>query len=163
MRNSLFISSCLIWLGCGNTDQNWVAHPVRLFSSSSAMTRHVLDPLSPEELQLASEVLRKAGLLGGDWYVQTLYTEEPDKTAEGLYPKWEENHRKAFAVVLNLANTDKLECIIDLETGQLESRLAITQGQPALLNIEQIRAKKAIVQDEQVMEAIRPRGLQVKN
>ncbi len=129
---------------------------------SEPSTQHVLDPLTPDELKLAVDILKQAGLVGGTSYIQLLSTLEPDKASEGMYPKFDSVPRKAFAIIVNTSNTDKFECVIDLEKKQLESKTAITSGQPALLFVEQINAKKAIAADERVIKALRDRGLDPK-
>lgn len=162
----------LFLLGCSDAAQKTAAYqtPVGLsFGESCENVRlypeigHVLDPLNPDEIKLSVDVLRQAGLVGGDWYIQTLSTQEPDKTPDGMYPKVTDTPRKAFVVVLNMRSTEKFECVIDIKQKHLESKTAISKGQPASLFVEQIESKKMIAADPRVIKGLLDRGLDPKN
>ncbi|MEI6806240.1 MAG: hypothetical protein WCK49_07020 [Myxococcaceae bacterium] len=154
---SLFV--LLMFLGCG--DSVFETLP-KLEPQTINATPHVLDPLTPEELTLAVKVLKQSGFVLDPWFIQTLSTFEPDKAQNGMYPSALETPRKAFAIIVNLKTTEKFECVIDLKTQILESKTAILHGEPALLIVEQIRAKKAIAADERLIKAVKDRGLDPK-
>jgi primary-amine oxidase len=175
MRLFLIGGLCLLNVGCG-ANSNWTSsmqaksqihaacqpyEPDGVSVCESSLT-HVIDPLSASELELAVNILRQHNLVGENWFIQTLYTHEPDKNSDGMYPSPADVSRKAFAVLVNLESLEKVEIVINLVSGLLESKTPILHGQPALLIVEQIKAKKAIAADARVQRAMIERGLDLK-
>ena len=95
---------------------------------------HPLDPLTIEEIAIASDLLRKEKGLGAECRFPYVQLEEPSKAEVLAFEEGQPFSRRAFAVVLDKASGDIHETMIDLNTNTLTSWEQIdpeVTGQPA--------------------------------
>src|SRR5688572_3300264 len=104
-----------------------IALALILAMSVQAKAQHPLDPLSPEEMKKASEVLTSHRLLGEGWFLQELSLKAPQK-AQIMSEKLKNVRREAAAVLVNLDQNKNVECVIDLRAKKIVSQQPITSG-----------------------------------
>jgi len=131
-------------------------------ASSSIKAAHPLDPLSVEEIALASRILREQKQLGASARFPYLYLQEPHKEEVVHFRPGQPFSRQAFALVLDRASGDTFEALVDLRTAQIVSweKLDILERGQAPLMIEEFDTCVSIVQNDPVWrEAVKKRGL----
>src|SRR5262252_5345907 len=95
--------------------------PMQTVEPSLATTGHPLDPLSPEEIQAASGILKRHRDLADTARFVFITLDEPDKaTVLGFQPGGEVD-RRAFVIVRERAERKTYEAIVSLTAGTVES------------------------------------------
>lgn len=127
---------------------------------------HPLDPLTVEEIALASRILREQKQLGSTVRFPYLYLQEPDKAEVVNFQPGQVFSRRAFAVVLDRQDGATFEAVVDLRTASIVSweRLDILARGQAPLMIEEFDTCVSIVQNDPGWRAaVKLRGLTDKD
>ena len=114
--------------------------------------RGPLDPLTEEEIGIASGVLGAAGLLGDSVSVSSLTLLEPAKGDTVL-------SRRANAVLLDLRRSRALEATIDLEARSVIASSELVAQQPPLGQPDRRAAIRILREDPRWTQALARRGL----
>ena len=133
-------------------------------ASSTRSTIHPLDPLTLEELAQAVAVLRSARSLGSEHRFPIVRLEEPDKAALAAHAGGAALPRLAFVLVLNIANGEAGEAVVDIGRSGVVSFKPLPlgeapYGQPPIMIEEIFRCEKIVKADEGWRAAMRLRGL----
>ena len=123
------------------------------------MSAHPLDPLTPEELARAVEVVRRSAGLGERVRFIRVELEEPDKPE--LARRLRRRAARAFVVILDNDAGLAAEAIVDLEAGSVE-RWTPLDGRPAgHLGRRVLRSPPSAVRaDPRYREALARRGIE---
>ena len=120
------------------------------------MSTHPLDPLTPEELARAVEIVRKERELGSRVRFIRVDLEEPAKPdLDGGSPP----NRRALVVILDNDARLGYEGIVDLEAGSVERWTPLDGIQPAISADEFVEAAEAVRADPDYREALARRGI----
>ena len=89
--------------------------------SSHKEHRHPLDPLSYQEINKTTEIVKNKANLGREILFETIVLREPDKKVDMNWSEGQEITREAFVVVLNYKEGKVYELVISLEIDQITS------------------------------------------
>ena len=131
--------------------------------SSQHAHQHPLDPLSYEEINISSEIVRRKASLGAEILFETIVLREPDKE---LILNWEQGQkipREVFLVVLNYKEGKVYELTISLDTGEILTLEHIPDVQPAFMfgdvDIDRTEWEHKIKHDPKFVQALNKRGI----
>ncbi len=122
---------------------------------------HPLDPLSPDELELAVDLLRAAGHLPDGALLPLLVLHEPPKAALLAFDAGADAAppREALAVVLDRARGRTGEAVVDLGARRVATWRELPGAQPNLTASEFERVPALVRADPRWQEAMRRRGV----
>ncbi len=133
-------------------------------SAGAAAVGHPLDPLGPQEISAARQILADAGkLLETSRFPQVLPV-EPDKAAMLAYQPGDAFERRVILTVLDTATGDAAEAVVSVTGSALLSWTPLNNrddpyGQPQYLFEEYDRAAEIVKADPQWQAAMARRGL----
>jgi primary-amine oxidase len=119
---------------------------------------HPLDPLRPEEMKAAVQVLKDEHRLPEGALFPLLVVKEPPKDQVLTWRPGMPVLRHAFAVVLDRVGNTTFESVIDLEAKKTVSWKAIPGAQPSVLFEESALAARLVRADARWQKAMRDRG-----
>ncbi|HYW27200.1 MAG TPA: primary-amine oxidase [Terriglobales bacterium] len=126
---------------------------------SVATARHPLDPLSPDEIQAASEILKAQKGLAESARFVFITLDEPDKATVLGFEPGGEIERRAFAIIRERAERKTYEAVVSI-TGRAvvswEERPGI---QPPIMFEEFLASEEVVRGDARWQEAMRKRGV----
>lgn len=127
---------------------------------ASAVDRHPLDPLDPEEIQQAVATVRKERSLPASVRFVTVTLKEPAKDAVlGLKPG-QAVPREAFLILLDNATGRGYEAVVNLSSRAVTRYEALPQGvQPPIMLEEFADCEEAIKRSPAFLAAIKKRGV----
>jgi primary-amine oxidase len=118
-----------------------------------ARAAHPLDPLRPEEIERAAQVIRDARETGPSVRFVSMSTAEPPRDEPGPA-------RRAAEVVLHDRDRrSTLELIVDLDRDEIVSRNEVTGVEPAMTVEEFEFVERSVRSDPRFVEALRRRGI----
>ncbi len=126
---------------------------------SVATARHPLDPLSAEEIEATSAILREQRGLADTARFVTIALQEPGKAAVLGFQPGDPIERRAFAIVRERAERKTYEAVVSLTGGTVESWQECTGIQPPIMFEEFMAAEEAVRNDPDWQEAMRARGV----
>jgi primary-amine oxidase len=126
---------------------------------SIATARHPLDPLSPEEIEAASGILRAAKGLAGTARFVYITLAEPDKPTVLGFRRGDAIERRAFVVLRERAERRSYEAIVSITGGVVETWRELPGVQPAIMFEEFLASEDAVRKDPRWQEAMRRRGV----
>ena len=122
---------------------------------------HPLDPLTADEIEAASNVLDKAGLLGPGFRFISTSLLEPAKSDLAAWKPGQPLARKALVVLLDRESGLAFEAVVDLNAAAVAEFVALPAGvQPALDSVECGACERAIRSSAKFREALARRGIQ---
>src|SRR6266566_271080 len=108
---------------------------------------HPLDPLSADEIEAASAIVRAGRGLADSARFVSITLSEPDKaTVLGLQPGAAVD-RRAFIVIRERAERRTYEAVVSLTAGEVESWRELTGVQPPIMFEEFLTAEEAVRSD----------------
>ncbi len=132
-----------------------------LRSSSPAIaaqsSAHPLDPLSPEELSTAVELLAAAGHVDEETRYPIINLQEPPKSEVLSWEQGDPIRRTAFAVVKQGPRV--FEAVVDLTGREVTSWMEVEGVQPNLMESEFLGGGEVIKSHPEFQEAMRRRGI----
>ena len=117
-------------------------------------TRHPLDPLTAEEIALATRLLRAERRLGDRVRFITVDLREPPKAAASGPAE-----REAFAVLLDVADGQTYEAVVSLSAEKVRDWRHVPGVQPAITFDEFFTCERVVKADPAFREALRRRGI----
>jgi primary-amine oxidase len=120
-----------------------------------------LDPLVPEEIETAGELLRSASEFTDDARIVKIELNEPSKEALSEY---EENgteiEREAFAVIRDSPERKTYEAIVSLDEEEITDVEHIEGAQPSIAIEEFIECEQTVKANEEWQAALEDRGVE---
>ncbi len=121
------------------------------------MTMHPLEPLTPDEIARAVEILRaKEDRVEESMLIARVVLDEPTKDELSNEPV----ERRAAITVLPGPGADLLEAVVSLTDEVVSSCVELDDVRPAMLFDESINAIAAVMENEQWQQAMRKRGIE---
>jgi primary-amine oxidase len=122
--------------------------------------RHPLDPLTAEEVEAASEILRSARELGEGSKFVYVALKEPAKEVVLGYQPGTEVEREAFVLLRDTAGRRTYEAVVSLTSRTVSSWREVPNVQPPIMFEEFLAAEEAVKKDPRWQEAMRRRGIE---
>jgi primary-amine oxidase len=126
-----------------------------------ATTRHPLDPLTGDEVQAASSILKKERGLNADHRFVYVMLNEPSKKDVLAYKPGNgvKVDREAFIVLRDRSKGKAFEAVVSLTKEKVVSWKEVTEGQPSIILEEFMAVDDIIRKDPRWQEAMRKRGV----
>ena len=121
---------------------------------------HPLDPLGPEEISAASEILKRSKSLAQSARFVYVSLKEPAKDAVINLKDGGNVDREAFVMIREHAEKKTYEAIVSLTKGEVKSWKEIPNAQPPIMLEEFIAADDLVKKDPRWQEAMRKRGVE---
>jgi primary-amine oxidase len=122
-------------------------------------TQHPLDPLSAEEVEAASAILKRERGLTEDTRFVYVTLREPPKPAVLAYEPGDAVEREARIVLRDRARRITCEAVVSLSQGRVTSWREVPGVQAPIMFEEFLAAEAAVKRDPRWREAMRRRGL----
>lgn len=125
-----------------------------------ALPRHPLDPLSAEEMSQAVAILRAEKKLGESWRFVSAVLLEPPKDVSREFQPGHPLLRRAFLVLMDVAQRAGYETVVNLAEGTIERFEKLPTGiQPAVMLDEFGECEEAVKRSPLFREALQKRGI----
>lgn len=134
-------------------------------SVTSGVQRHPLDPLAPDEIAAAREILVAAGLLGATVRVPMLLPDEPTRTELAAWSPGDAFDRRIDVTLMDTATGAVTEAIVSITRREVVATTELDPskapyGQPQYLFEEYDRAAGIVKASPEWQAAMRRRGLE---
>jgi len=126
---------------------------------TSAGVTHPLDPLTPDEVTAASEILKREQGLKDTARFVTITLKEPAKRSVLAYKAGEPIDRQAFIVLRERAEKKTYEAVVSMGHEKVVSFREVANVQPSIMLEEFLAAEEAVKNDPRWQEAMRKRGV----
>jgi primary-amine oxidase len=126
---------------------------------SVATARHPLDPLSPEEIERASGILRTARGLADTARFVYVTLAEPDKATVLGFRPGDAIDRRAFVILRERAERRTYEATVSITGGTVVTWREMAGVQPAIMFEEFLASEEVVRKDPRWQEAMRRRGV----
>ncbi len=130
-----------------------------LQSSDSIPSAHPLDPLSPDEIRLAVDIVRRSAGFSARTRFVIVTLQEPSKSlVAGFTPgtSWE---RQAFVLALDNADGQSHEVIVSLSSRAIQSIKPLGSTQPPITLDEFFECEECLKKDPEFKAALALRGV----
>jgi primary-amine oxidase len=124
-----------------------------------ATARHPLDPLTADEIEAASSILRDQQQLANSARFVSIALNEPAKAAVLSFQPGDPIDREAFVIIRERAQRTTYEAVVSLTARVVRSWRELGTIQPPIMFEEFMAAEEAVRQDPRWQEAMRRRGL----
>lgn len=128
-------------------------------ATTTASTRHPLEPLSGEEIAAAVTLLRASGKLTDRSRIVLVVLREPPREVVLGWHSGVSVPREAFVQVLDNADGAVYEAVVSLTAGGLKSWTLIPGVQPAVMLDEFFECEEAVKADPEFQAALARRGV----
>src|SRR6266545_207561 len=126
---------------------------------SVATTRHPLDPLSPEEIEAASGVLKRGrGLADSARFVYVTLA-EPDKATVLAFQPGDPVERRAFVIIRERAERKTYEAVVSITEDKVVTWQEQPGIQPPIMFEEFLSSEEVVRNDPRWQEAMARRGV----
>ncbi|MEX2238732.1 MAG: primary-amine oxidase [Dehalococcoidia bacterium] len=130
-----------------------------LDQTATATPTHPLEPLTPDEIKRAAEVVRSSGQTGERLRFSAIVLQEPEKEAVYGFRPGAPVERRAAIVALDEATGKTWVGSVSLSRGELSAWTEVPEGQASLQREDFFAAIGAVKQDSRWQEAMRKRGI----
>ncbi|HTZ22409.1 MAG TPA: tyramine oxidase, partial [Streptosporangiaceae bacterium] len=121
--------------------------------------RHLLDPLTAEEIETATAILRQERGLGESARFVYVTLREPAKDAVLSHRPGEPLDREADVVIRERAEHKTYEAVVSITAGEVREWREVPGVQPAVMLEEFVATEEAVRKDPRWQEAMRKRGI----
>ena len=121
--------------------------------------RHPLEPLTAEEIEAASRILRQDRGLAASARFVYITLREPPKDAVLRYQRGEPFEREAHIVLRERAECRTYEAVVSITGGEVRLWREVPGVQPAVMLEEFLATEEAVKKDARWQEAMRRRGI----
>jgi primary-amine oxidase len=133
-------------------------------SAAAPRATHPLDPLTPDEIQAAVEIVRREKRLGESWRFVTVALAEPSRPEMVAYRPGQPLARRALVLVMDVASGKAFEATIDLGESRVSRYEPLAEGlQPPIMLDEFVECEAAIKHSAEFRAAIEKRGVRDVN
>ncbi|HJU65014.1 MAG TPA: primary-amine oxidase [Gemmatimonadaceae bacterium] len=136
----------------------WTVAPMAA-ASAFAQSRHPLDPLSADEIEVAARTLRDSPHFPAGSLFSTIVLKEPDKSEVLGFTPTGTIARQAFSVILDRQGNRTFESVVDLQGQRILSWREVKGVQPLVLVGEYEMLSRIVKADTRWQEAVRRRGI----
>src|SRR5947209_10095175 len=126
---------------------------------SVATARHPLDPLSPEEIEATSGILKSQRGLAETARFVFITLDEPEKAAVLAFSPGDPIDRRAFVIIRERAERKTYEAIVSITRGEVVSWQERPGIQPPIMFEEFLTSEEVVRKDPRWQEAMRKRGV----
>ncbi|MCH8086693.1 MAG: primary-amine oxidase [Chloroflexi bacterium] len=126
---------------------------------SPITVQHPLDPLTPDEIEDAVEILRADRSLGKRVRFETVVLNEPPKAQVLRYKDGDPIQREAFIALLDNDTGSVYEAVVSITGSTVKSWEHIPGVQPKIMLDEFYECEEAVKRDPAFREALRKRGI----
>lgn len=127
-------------------------------TTAGSVAVHPLSPLSPEECEQATQILKRAQVLTSDFRFVMVDLDEPSKAETGSWPE-QPLPRRVSIVGFDTRTETMYEAIVCLGTGEVTDWRPIPGAQPPMTLEEWQRVKPLLTTDPRWQGAMRKRGV----
>ena len=120
---------------------------------------HPLDPLSTNEISIASATLKADARASTNWLFPVLTLMEPPKSEVLAWQAGQPFRREAFAIVLDRRANKTYEAVVDLRSRSVASFKHIPGVQPLITTVEDTEAMDLVRESPEWQAAIAKRGI----
>ncbi|MGB3492401.1 MAG: primary-amine oxidase [Elainellaceae cyanobacterium] len=128
-------------------------------SSVSSSVQHPLDPLFPEELAIAVEILKQHQTLSDSVRFGSVTLNEPSKEVVKSFQSGDPIRREAFVILLNNATGQTYEAIVSITEKTVVSYTHIPDVQPSIMLDEFVECEEAVKASAEFRAALEKRGI----
>ena len=121
--------------------------------------RHLLDPLTAEEIEAACRILKQDRALAASARFVYVTLREPAKDAVLRYRPGEAFEREAHIVLRERAECRTYEAVVSITAGEVRLWRELPGVQPAVMLEEFLATEAAVKKDARWQEAMRRRGV----
>src|SRR5580693_15528 len=121
--------------------------------------RHLLDPLTADEIETATRILKQERGLGESARFVYVTLREPAKDAVLSYQPGEPIDRQADVVIRERAEHKTYEAVVSITAGEVRLWRELDGIQPAVMLEEFLATEEAVRKDPRWQEAMRKRGI----
>jgi primary-amine oxidase len=121
--------------------------------------RHLLDPLTADEIETASRILRQDRGLAASARFVYVTLQEPAKDVVLRYRRGEAFERQAHIVLRERAECTTYEAVVSITAGEVRLWREVPGVQPAVMLEEFLATEAAVKKDARWQEAMRRRGV----
>ena len=140
---------------------------IRESAPSKVSVSHPLEPLTPEEISMAVEIVRRGKSLGDSVRFASVTLNEPPKSVALSFKPGDNIEREAFIILLDNATASTYEAIVSLEgvtdsgqgSGQIKSWQYLPNVQPPIMLDEFVECEAAVKANPDFQAAIAKRGI----
>ncbi len=122
-------------------------------------TRHPLDPLTAEEVEQTTRILKASGQITPRVRIMAYSLVEPAKEVALVYQAGQPVAREVFAVMRDHERRLTIEAVVSLTDEKIRSWRERSDVQPALTYPEVFAAQQAVLADATFQEAMQRRGI----
>ena len=122
-------------------------------------TRHPLDPLTAEEVEQTTRILKASGQITPRVRIMAYSLVEPAKEVALVYQAGQPVAREVFAVMRDHERRLTIEAVVSLNEERIRSWSERSDVQPALTYPEVFAAQQAVLADATFQEAMQRRGI----
>lgn len=163
-RRRFLEASAIIAGGVGMISSAAVAAAPNADEASTVPVRtptHSLDPLTPDEISRAVELIRKSKQVGDQWRFVTVTLAEPARSDGVTTQSDGPGNRRAFLILIDRSRATSFEAIVNLTDGSLErfDQLPVDIQPPITLD-EFDECEQAIKKSPEFLAVLRKRGVQ---
>src|SRR5437660_1769806 len=126
---------------------------------SVATARHPLDPLSPEEIEATSGILKRQQGLADTARFVFITLDEPDKATVLGFTPGDAVERRAFAIIRERAERKTYEAVVSITRDEVVSWKERPGIQPPIMFEEFLTSEEVVRNDPRWQEAMRRRGV----
>src|SRR5215467_293088 len=133
--------------------------PMQTVEPSVATARHPLDPLSAEEIEAASGILKSQKGLAETARFVFITLDEPEKPAVLGFRPGDPIERRAFVIIRERAERRTYEAVVSITGGTVLSWQERPGIQPPIMFEEFLTSEEVVRNDPRWQEAMRKRGV----
>jgi primary-amine oxidase len=126
---------------------------------SVATARHPLDPLSPEEIEATSAILKRHQGLADTARFVFITLDEPEKATVLGFTPGDAIERRAFAIIRERAERKTYEAVVSITKDEVVSWRERPGIQPPIMFEEFLTSEEVVRNDPRWQEAMRRRGV----
>jgi primary-amine oxidase len=127
---------------------------------AASTNQHPLDPLSPNEISAAVEVVKRDRSLPSTYRFAVVVLNEPPKSAVLNYQPGTGINREAFMVLLDNATGTTYEAVVSITESKIVSWTPVPDMQPCIMLDEFIECENAVKASPEFREALQKRGIE---
>jgi primary-amine oxidase len=128
--------------------------------AAKVRTRHPLDPLEPEEIRAAVEVVKSDSRVTEAFRFVLVTLHEPAKEAVVAFDSSATPAREAFALMLDNASGAAFELVVSLDDRTVRTWTPIDGAQPSIMLDEFLECEEAIKRSPEFLAALKKRGVE---
>ncbi|OLO42441.1 tyramine oxidase [Alkalihalophilus pseudofirmus] len=124
----------------------------------SVIVNHPLEPLTPEELSLTTDILKKEKTTSAFRFVSVTLLEPPKEVVLN-FKEGDEINREAFCILLDCSEGKTYEAVVSLNDKTISSWTYIPDVQPSIMLDEFLECEQTVKRNPEFQSALLKRGI----